>query len=208
MRGASFVILGATIAVYVLQMVLGPGFTGLFMLIGGEVLSRPWTLVTSMFLHSPVNTFHIVFNMLMLFFFGPVVESRIGTQRFVSLYFGAGILAAIFASFFYDASLGASGALMGVLGVAVILMPDMRVMLWGVVPMTLRNLAILFVVVDIFHTFSASNIATMAHFAGLATGLVYGLSLKKVQKKFRKKFTSKTQLDKDDIEEYLRSGRI
>lgn len=207
MRGAAFIILIVTIAVYVLQMVI-PGFTNMFMLISSDILSRPWTLITSMFLHSPTNTLHILFNMLLLYFFGPIVESRIGTRRFLGLYFGAGIIAALFASFFYTAALGASGALMGIMGVAVMLMPNMRVLLWGVVPMTLRNLAILFVVIDIFNTFAATNIATVAHFAGLASGLVYGYYLKKTQKKFRKKFSNKTQLDQDDIEEYLRSGRM
>lgn len=206
MKGAAIKILLVTIGVYILQTFI-PGLTSNFMLVSADLLERPWTIVTSMFLHSPSNVFHLIFNMFMLFFFGPIVESRIGTKRFLILYFGAGILSGLFASLFYAAALGASGALMGVLGVAVILMPDLRVLLWGIVPMTLRNLAILFVVLDIFNTFASTNIATMAHFAGLATGLVYGYRLKKTQKKFRKRF-NKTELDENDIQEYLRSGRI
>ena len=206
--GAAIILLVVTVLVFLLQILLPTSFTEHFMLISADILERPWILVTSMFLHSLQNPFHIIFNMFILFFFGPLVEARIGTKRFLGLYFGAGIIAAIIASFFYAAALGASGALMGVLGVAVVLMPNLQVLLWGIIPMTLRTLAILFVLIDIFNTIAATNIATMAHFAGLATGLAFGFFLKKRQKKFTKRFSKKTDLDDQDIQEYLRSGRI
>jgi len=208
LKRVALTIVGINVAVYLIQMFAGTWFTDMFMLSSAVVLTEPWRLITSMFLHSLANPFHILFNMFVLFFFGPLVEERIGSNRFLGLYLVAGILASIAATFFYPFALGASGAIMGVLGVAVMLMPHMKVLLWGIVPMSLRTLIILFVVFDIFNTFAATNIATMAHFAGLATGIVYGLKLRKRKKTFSKKFEQKFELDDEDMEEYLRSGRI
>ena len=59
------------IIVFVLELALGNSFTNSFVLISKDIYSRPWILLTSMFLHAGVN--HILFNMYTLLIFGPLL---------------------------------------------------------------------------------------------------------------------------------------
>jgi membrane associated rhomboid family serine protease len=99
----------------------------------------PWTLdtLTSMFLHGSWT--HLVGNMVFLAVFGPLVEERLGSLRFVTLYLLAGLAAtaadagAILAFRPGDATLagiGASGAISGVLAAYVVLLPFRRILVW------------------------------------------------------------------------------
>jgi len=191
---------------FILQNVLGREFTSALILVGGDVFTRPWIMITSMFLHG--GPYHLLFNMYVLYAFGPLLEQRIGTKRFVFIYFLSGILAAFAASFIYPLSLGASGAIMGMLGVLIILMPDLRLLFFFVVPMQLWMAAVVIVLIDVFGVFFPTGIGNIAHLVGIGCGLLYGLYLKKQRKKFQKKFSSISHLDSEDMEEYLRSGRI
>jgi len=104
--------------------------------------------------------------------------------------------------------LGASGAIMGMLGVLIILMPELRLLFFFVVPMTLRTAAIMMVLIEIFGVIHPAGTANVGHLVGLGAGLLYGLLLKKEKIKFNKKFLDKTNLDSKDVDEYLKSGRI
>ena len=100
----------ANVVAYFLQISL-PGVTDLFVFVPQMVLVRPWTLVTYMFLHG--GFMHIAFNMLALYFFGPRVEQRIGSERFFVLYVISGITGGLLS--FYNPGvpiIGASGAVM------------------------------------------------------------------------------------------------
>lgn len=189
---------------FILQSVLGDSFTYSFVLMKGDLFFRPWTLLTSMFLHGSVT--HLFFNMYVLLMFGSLLEQRIGTKRFLFVYFFSGLLASFISSFVYESALGASGAIMGLLGVLIILMPDLRVLFFFVIPMSLRTAAIFFALIDLLGIIP--GVAHAAHLAGLSFGLLYGLQLKKQRKSFRKKFSSKLHLNSEDIEDYLKTGRI
>src|SRR5829696_7377186 len=78
-------------------------------------LLQPWTFITYMFLHGSIT--HILFNMLGLYFFGSRVEERLGSRRFLTLYFISGIAGALLSMFFArNASvIGASGAVFGIM---------------------------------------------------------------------------------------------
>ena len=97
---------------------------------------------------------------------------------------------------------------MGMLGVLIILMPDLRLLFFFVIPMQLWVAAIIIAIIDVFGIFYPTGVGNIAHLVGLAIGLLYGLTLKKQRKEFEKKFSSKSDLTGDDAEEYLRSGRI
>ena len=159
-----------------------------------------------MFLHGGVN--HILLNMYALFIFGPILEQRIGAKRFLFVYILSGVIAAFFSSFFYKFALGASGAIMGMIGALIILMPDLRLLLFFVIPMPLWVAGIIYALMDLFGIFFPSGVGNIAHLVGMGIGLIYGLYLKKEKRKFDRKFSSKKHLESDDIEEYLRSGRI
>lgn len=169
---AVLVLLLANIAIFIVQQFV-PGFTESYLLHAGDFFTAPWTLITSMFLHG--GAFHLIFNMYALFIFGPLIETRIGTRRFYSIYFISGILAAFISQFFYPAALGASGAIMGIIGMVIMLLPDLRVLMFFIIPMSMRTAGVIFALLDITLLFvPGSPIASIAHLVGLACGLVYG----------------------------------
>ncbi len=141
-----------------------------------------WQPVTYLFLHG--NLWHLLLNMLGLFFFGPEVERRLGTRRFMALYGVCGVLAGLgwlaFSGGPLVRCLGASGAVFGVLGTFAALFPTRPVTLLVlfVIPVTMRarTLAIglgLFNLLAMMHQPGA--IAYAAHVAGGAAGYLYGL---------------------------------
>lgn len=171
----AYMIIGITVAVYILQWLLGPWFTNFFDLSMGTLLARPWGLVTSIFLHG--SLMHLFFNMLALFFFGPLLERRVGSKSFLALYFGSGILAGLAQVIVFPASavLGASGAIFSVLGTLTVLMPDLVIILYFV-PLKMVYATVLFAILDLFPmlTGTPDGIAHIAHLAGLAIGLAAG----------------------------------
>jgi len=205
-RTAVMPIIGINILFFVLQIVLGDGFTEALMLIGSDIFSRPWILLTSMFLHGGLN--HLFFNMYGLLLFGPLLEHKIGAKKFLFVYLTSGLIAAFFSSFFYARALGASGAIMGMLGALIILMPNLRLLFLFIIPMPLWVAGIVWILIDALGIFIPSGIGNIAHLVGIGCGLLFGLYLKKQRKVYQKKFSSKTHMDVDDIEEYLRSGKI
>jgi len=205
-KSATVILILATSAVFILQLALGRGFTELFLLDSRHVFSRPWILVTHIFLHGSFT--HILYNMYGLLLFGPFLEDRIGARRFFLFYILAGIFAGFLSSFFYAKSLGASGALMAVIGALVILMPGLRLLFFYVIPTPLWMAGLLYALIDAAGVLFPSGVGNIAHLAGMGAGLLYGIYLKSEKKRFNRKFSSKRHLGKEDIDEYLKSGRI
>ncbi len=204
-RGAVFYLLIANAAFFLLQLAI-PGFTSAFSLISADLSSRPWILLTHMFLHGGFA--HILFNMYALAIFGGLLEQKIGTKRFLGLYFASGLVAGFVSSYFYGNMVGASGAIMGVLAALILLMPDLKVLFFFAIPMKFWVAGVVWILLDITGVFFPSGIGHIAHLAGTAIGFLYGLYLIKTRKKFRKKFVVKTHLDDKDIEDYYKRGRL
>ncbi len=178
-RNYSLYIIIACVVVYLLQLLFWPVFDNLFMLNPSEVLSKPWTIFTYMFLHSKFRLFHLLFNMMVLFFFGPILERKIGSYRFLGVYFGAGLIAAVGHMIFSGSPvLGASGAIYGIFACLAILEPEIRVYVYFI-PMKITQALVLFAAIDIFFMGSNDMIAHAAHLTGLAFGIYMGLKLKK-----------------------------
>ncbi|MEK6916444.1 MAG: rhomboid family intramembrane serine protease [Nanoarchaeota archaeon] len=203
------------VAMFVLQLVLGNWFTNFFMLSPGDVLYRPYILLTSMFLHSPFSMNHIFWNMYGLLMFGQLLEDRIGPKRFLLLYLAAGLFSGIghvvLSILIYGtapSALGASGAIMGMLGALIILMPDLRLLFFFVIPMSLRTAGIIWILLDVFGIFVPSGIGNLAHLVGMATGLLYGLYLKKQKSKFNKRFQTRVHISSRDFKDYINNGKI
>ena len=190
MQATHFLII-ANVVIFIIQLSIS-GFTSLFALDSSRLLTEPWRIVTHMFLHA--NYAHLLVNMLGLFFFAPFVERTIGTKRFVFLYFGSGITAAILASLYYllffstpFMGVGASGALMGVLGALILLMPNLQILLFFVIPMPLWLAGVLFFLYDFFGALMGSTrIGHEVHLVGLAFGLLFGWYLKKYARRVYK----------------------
>jgi membrane associated rhomboid family serine protease len=143
-------LLFANIALFFITAASQPLYATLA-LVPAWVVMRPWTLVTYMFLHG--GFMHIAFNMLVLFFFGPRLESRLGSRVFLQLYFFSGIVAGLvsvvtplviptFSA--YTAVVGASGALYGILLAFAHYWPDERIFIIPIpVPIRIRTMVVL-----------------------------------------------------------------
>jgi len=199
-------LLGINIVFFLLQLLFGRTFTSAFMLVSDDIFVRPWILLTSMFLHAGFS--HLFFNMYGLLIFGSLLEQRIGAKRFLYIYLLSGLIAAFLSSFFYARALGASGAVMGMLGALIILLPNLRLLFFFIIPMPLWIAGVVWAMMDTFGVFFPSGVGNIAHLVGMGTGIAYGLYLRKEKKKFHKKFSSKSHLDSDDVDEYMRTGRI
>jgi len=134
---------------------------------------RPWTLVSCMFIHA--NIWHILANMVTLYFFGSYLNRLLGTTKFLIVYFAGGILGSILYLLFppspYDFAVGASGAIFALGGVLAVMRPRLRVLVFPIpVPLPLW-----IAIIGIFAIFSfLPNVAWQAHTGGLALGLVAG----------------------------------
>lgn len=169
---------------------LRPALIPALMLVPAYVLLRPWTLVTYMFLHG--SLWHLLFNLLGLFFFGPRLELELGSRKFLSLYFISGIMGAVL-SFLtpFTAIVGASGALFGVFLGFASYWPRERIYVWGIFPIEARLLVIIMTVLSLFGGFGGGGgIAHFAHLGGFAGGYLYIRWLERHTRaaKFRAKF--------------------
>lgn len=156
----------ANAAVFFIQMT-APLLVRAFVFVPAAVLIRPWTIVTYMFLHGGFA--HIAFNMLALFFFGPRVESRIGSRRFFVLYFLSGISGALLSFLFapYAAVIGASAGVFGVMLAFAYFWPRERILIWGIIPVEARILVLVTTALALFGGFSGGRGGGIAHFAHL-----------------------------------------
>lgn len=163
-----------------------------FILVPALLLTRPWTIVTYMFLHA--GFWHLFFNMLGLFFFGPRLEDRLGGKHFLWLYFLSGIAGAILSFFFtpYAQIIGASGGVFGVFIGFAYYWPREPVYIWGVFPIQARWLVVGMTLLALFGGFGGgmSGIAHFAHLGGFAGGFLYLKWLDSHSRgaKFRKQF--------------------
>ncbi len=191
----TFLLLILMVAVHVLQflvlLTMGQNVHNAVFTLRPDYIPYLWTWLTSVFSHSPSTLIHILFNGIILFFFGTVLERKIGSKRFLGLFLVGGMLAGLAQASSTLALggpgeipiLGASGAILAVMGTLTVLRPNLTVYLWFFLPMPLWFLTIAFAVYDLFFFGlggpGAGGVARVAHLSGLAIGLVYGYKLKK-----------------------------
>jgi membrane associated rhomboid family serine protease len=158
----------------------GPGMVSTFGLRPAAVTQNfyLWQLVTYMFLHDSGQLFHILFNMLGLWMFGSELERTWGTRQFTKFYFicgiGAGILTVLLTPLSNTTTIGASGAIYGVLAAFGILFPN-RIIYWIIFPIPAKWFVLILGGMAFFSSLSAtgSGVAHVAHLGGMLCGLVY-----------------------------------
>jgi membrane associated rhomboid family serine protease len=152
-------------------------------------------LFTYMFVHAGFT--HLLVNMLGLFFIGPTVERTIGSYKFFILYYVSGIIGGLGWSLladpymaydvfgntavFYPKCVGASGAVMGMLGAFGALYPQAKLLLWFVIPVRAWVLVLVLAVWELSEVMGKpkiGGIANAAHLVGGVAGFCYAISLK------------------------------
>jgi len=186
--------------IFILQIIF-KSITNNFVLVSHLVLERPWTLLTHAFLHGSAS--HLLYNMFALAIFGTILEGIIGSKQFLILYISAGIASAIACIPLYGASLGASGAIFGVLGMLAVLRPKMIVWVFGF-PMPMALAAVFWGIGDFVGLFVPSGTANAAHLAGLAVGLGFGFYFYKKFKKQDHKKRNDIRISEENFEQFER----
>jgi membrane associated rhomboid family serine protease len=160
----------------IMQWVMLPAFIP-------EFLTKPWTLVTYFFLHE--RFFHILFNLLFLYWFGKIIKEFLGGSKVVNLYILGGLAGGIFYILIYntiplfadriDSSmmLGASAGVFAVVVGAATFMPNYTILLMFIGPVRIKYIAIFYVILAFAQTTGANAGGELAHLGGAAIGFIY-----------------------------------
>lgn len=152
-----------------------PSVTNMLMFVPFLILSQPWTLVTYMFLHGGIG--HLFFNMLGLYFFGPRLESVLGSKNFLLLYFISGVCGGLLSFLFapYTPIIGASGAVFGIFFAFARYWPREQMYIWGVFPVQARWLVAGMTALTLLGGFGGfqQGIAHFAHLGGFVGGFFF-----------------------------------
>jgi membrane associated rhomboid family serine protease len=141
-----------------------------------------WQLVTYLFLHDPHGFTHILINMLILWMIGADLERDWGTERFLKYYFlcgiGAGVcvvLANLFTGHLDTFTIGASGAVYGLLLAFGVLYPDRIVLFFFVFPIKAKYLVMIYGAIEFMSSFGSSGggVSHVAHLGGMVLGYIY-----------------------------------
>lgn len=177
-------IMTATVVGYVVQIFV-PLILGLnprffvehfgFMPTLTTTISEPWRLVTYLFLHG--GFFHLAFNMLWLWWMGQMVEQVLGSKMFILIYFGAGIGGALInlsLTWIWPGNLtiGASGAVFGIMVAFAKIYPTMPIQLFLLPPLEARFVVAGLILFDIIMQTSGTggNTARLVHIGGALVG--------------------------------------
>jgi len=178
-------LIAVNVAIFVLNIVTGNLLyhVGYFSALTAVYGMQVWRFITFQFLHANVE--HIFFNMLTLYFFGPLIEGYLGARRYLAFYLLCGASgAAMYMLLMYvgvlpdgpkTALVGASAGIYGVLIAAARVAPDARVMLlFPPIPIKLRVLAWIFIGIAVFTIVQQGHNAggQAAHLGGAALGFL------------------------------------
>jgi membrane associated rhomboid family serine protease len=175
-------LIAANVAMFIATL-LRPSLTGYLGLIPAEVLQgRVWQVVTYMFLHGALG--HIFFNMLALWMFGTELERMWGTPFFLRYYFATGIAAAastilfamaptaVTARLYYSVTIGASGAIYGLLLAYGLTFPNRPIYIYLVFPIPAKYFVMIMGAIALLSSIgdTGGGIAHITHLGGLVAG--------------------------------------
>jgi membrane associated rhomboid family serine protease len=181
-------IIWTNVGVFLATLVF-PDVVEYFGLIPKTVIERQWIWqpVTYMFLHDPHSIFHILFNMLGIWMFGVELERRWGTEFFLKYYAVTGIGAAlttilvallpfhVTSATYLSVTIGASGALYGLLLAYAIYYPDRPILMFMLFPVPAKYFVIIIGAISFLSATSdgGPRVAHAAHLGGMLFGYLY-----------------------------------
>ena len=146
----------------------------------GILSTRPWTVFTYMFVH--IELFHILFNMLWLYWIGQIFEEFLGYRKFIFVYLAGGLAGALFficlsnlipAFHTIAPTIGASASVMAIIAATATLLPNYTISLLFLGNVKLRWLAIGYVVLDLLFIPLGNIGGQLAHMGGALLGFIY-----------------------------------
>ena len=150
-----------------------------------------WQFITYMFLHSSDSFFHILFNMLFLYWFGLLVHQYLGSRKLTNLYILGGLFGAAFYLLIYNLApyfsgsvdnslmLGASAGVYAVVGGAATLAPQTTFVLLLLGPVKIVYIAAFYVILSFANSIGANAGGEIAHLGGALLGYLYITQLRK-----------------------------
>ncbi len=141
-------------------------------------------LLSAGFLHA--DLMHLLFNMMTLYFFGPIVVQAFGEIGFLMVYFGSILLGNIFSLYLYKnqpwySAIGASGGVSGILFASIAMIPDLGIMFFFIpIPIPGYIFGFLYFAYSVYMMLNPKqhdNIGHAAHLGGAFFGLVYAIAL-------------------------------
>ncbi len=148
-------------------------------------ITRPWTIITYSFAHSLTDIFHILFNMLALYWFGKLFIEYLGSDKLIALYILGALAAATFyliifntVPFFkaqadFSGMVGASGAVYAIMVGAATLLPDYTFLLLFFGPVRIKYIAGVYILISFLGSVGANSGGNIAHLGGALMGFVY-----------------------------------
>ena len=178
----TYYIIAANVIISLIGLFVYPKVVEVGMMIPYRTIrNKTWyEIITSGFVHGSIS--HLLFNMITLFFFGPVLENQIGEVQFIGIYF-TGLIVSSLPSLIREkdnpqyATLGASGALEAVLFGFIILFPMEKLYLMFIpIPIPAIIFGFAFIGYSIYASKKEGKINHEAHIAGAAWGIIYMLA--------------------------------
>lgn len=154
-----------------------------------QILLQPWSILTYMFFHE--GLFHILFNMLFLYWFGLLLNEYLGSKKLANIYILGGLAGAAFYVLIYNISpyfsealpasrmLGASAGVYGVVVAAATLAPNTTFHLLLLGPVKIKYIAIFYVLIAFVNAAGENAGGELAHLGGAAMGFIYVYQLQK-----------------------------
>jgi membrane associated rhomboid family serine protease len=149
-----------------------------------DFIVRPWTIITYAFAHDHLSLWHILGNMIALYFFGKLFVEYLGSDKLVSVYILGAIAGGVLYLLVYNVipklvetppsgMVGASGAVFAVMVAAATLLPDYTFFLLFLGPIKIKYIALFFIVASFIATTSLNAGGNFAHLGGALMGFVY-----------------------------------
>lgn len=170
------------------------GFDGFFKVIHDQFsipplfidfIQRPWTIITYAFAHSLPDIFHILFNMLALYWFGKLFIEYLGNDKLIAVYIlGALAGAVVYLLMFntipyfkniadFPGMVGASAAVYAILVAVATLLPDYTLFLMFLGPVRIKYIALFYIIVSLLGAVGPNAGGNLAHLGGALMGFIY-----------------------------------
>ncbi len=156
-----------------------------------EFVTRPWTIITYAFAHSMPSLFHILINMLVLYWFSRIIVEYLGSDKVISLYVMGALGGAVaylliynFIPYYTERSafpgmVGASASVYAIMVAAAVYMPNYTFFMLFLGPVRIKYIALVLILLSFLGTVDNNAGGNIAHLGGAAMGYLFAVQFRK-----------------------------